>query len=511
MDAHHSDYLTPAQFRQVLNIRTNSGGSAQLGDVLSDWQRADFEALDSSWERVALGGSNGGFEGAWLERPRGHSKTGDLATMAAWILTYSQRKVSGVAAAADKDQARLLRNGIETLVRLNDWLDGYLDVQAYRVVNKITGSELEILSADVASSFGLTPDFVILDEVTHHTNRDLTDSLLSSAAKTDGSLVVAILNAGNKDTWQWELREQIRQDPEWYFHQLDGPKESVISAARLAKQQKRLPPSKFKRLWLNQWGDGAGDAIDAEDIQAAIKPIEPLTAPEPGFAYVAGVDLGLTRDSSAIVVLGIDVGCYETVKPAEGDSKPESSGTVAALIDLGMIEAPEAPITEVYREGTGRIRLAAVEVFTPTEGGRVSLEAVEKRTQELHDTFLLQSVGLDPWQAAQMTERLLSRGVPAEPFTFNSANLQAAATETMEAFRDRRLDLFDHVDLIPDIKALRIQDKGQGFRLVSSRKKSGEEGTAHGDTATALSIALALLKARNQATVRISVGDPLVF
>src|SRR5437899_11803933 len=43
----------------------------RLGDVMDPWQREDFQALDDPAKRHAF-----------LERPRGHSKTSDAATEA---------------------------------------------------------------------------------------------------------------------------------------------------------------------------------------------------------------------------------------------------------------------------------------------------------------------------------------------------------------------------------------------------------------------------------------------
>ena len=66
---------------------------------------------------------------------------------AAWLLFASQRKIDGVACAADKDQAGLIRNAIERLVRLNGWLCDVLEIQASKVINRHTGSTLTIIAA----------------------------------------------------------------------------------------------------------------------------------------------------------------------------------------------------------------------------------------------------------------------------------------------------------------------------------------------------------------------------
>jgi hypothetical protein len=44
---------------------------------------------------------------------------------AAWVLFASRRKLDGVACAADKDQAALILDAIDRLLRLNPWLSTY--------------------------------------------------------------------------------------------------------------------------------------------------------------------------------------------------------------------------------------------------------------------------------------------------------------------------------------------------------------------------------------------------
>ena len=196
----------------------------RLDTVCDPWQRADFESLDPAWRFVAgLADDRPQFQRAYLERPRGHAKTSDIAVQVCWALFASRRKLAGVVAAGDVDQAGLLRDAIDRLARLNPWLGKVLEVQRTRVLNVHTGSELVILSSDAPTSYGLTPDFVVCDELTHWGKRDLWDSLLSSAAKRSRCLLLVIANAGFAESWQWQTREAIRADQSWLFHRLDGP------------------------------------------------------------------------------------------------------------------------------------------------------------------------------------------------------------------------------------------------------------------------------------------------
>ena len=67
----------PAAFRRALLI-DRDGKPTPFAAIMDDWQDWDFRVLDDGWKRVAGQGGDGTLR-AYLERPRGHSKTADLA------------------------------------------------------------------------------------------------------------------------------------------------------------------------------------------------------------------------------------------------------------------------------------------------------------------------------------------------------------------------------------------------------------------------------------------------
>jgi phage terminase large subunit-like protein len=351
-----------------------------------------------------------------------------------------------------------------------------------------------MLSADAATSYGITPHFVVVDELTHWPARDLWDSLLSSAAKRESCLMLVISNAGYGDSWQWHTREAIRTDPDWYFSRLDGPCASWITPKRLAEQRRLLPEIAYLRLWMNQWTAGQGDALREDDIRGATTLQGPLARSERGWVYVAGLDIGLSKDATALAVLGRHVGYAEE---APAPAAPVYGAEMAALVDLGFIEpnldSPDTNATTYqYSEpGSGRLRLADLRVWQAQRGGKVSLESVETAIVALNERFGLRSVACDPWQAAYLVERLRKRGIRTESVDQTPNTLKAMATEVLEAFGERTIELYQQDRLMADLRALRAEEKSYGVRLTSPRGPRG-----HGDTATAL--ALGLLAAKRQ-------------
>lgn len=72
-----------------------------FGAVMEPWQAEDFAALDDPRHQHA-----------YLERPRGHSKTGDIGTEAVAELVLGRPNAQLFCAAADEDQARLLLDNV---------------------------------------------------------------------------------------------------------------------------------------------------------------------------------------------------------------------------------------------------------------------------------------------------------------------------------------------------------------------------------------------------------------
>ena len=79
----------------------------------------------------------------------------------------------------------------------------------------------------------------------------------------------------------------------------------------------------------------------------------------------------------------------------------------------------------------------------------------------------------------------LRSGLPMLEVSPSGANLQRLATTLIEAFSDRRVELYDDPDLKHDLYRLRIVEKSYGFRLESPRDASG-----HGDLGMAFALAL---------------------
>ncbi len=89
---------SPPEFRALLTLE-DQGEHSRLRRW-QPWQVADFRALDAAWSRLAFGAGEPGarVRRGWIERPRGHSKTTDIAVQLCWILLAARGPLNGLIA-----------------------------------------------------------------------------------------------------------------------------------------------------------------------------------------------------------------------------------------------------------------------------------------------------------------------------------------------------------------------------------------------------------------------------
>lgn len=474
----------PARFRERLLI-PSAHGAKPLGEIAADFQTKDFAVLDRSFLAVSQGRKPEPGR-IWIERTKGCSKDGDLSAMLLWLLAFSPRSLTCQAAAADLQQADELRKSARAILRLNGWLDRLIEIQANAIVNRHTDSRCDILTADASGSHGSRPDVLILNELTHIRDREFASTLMDNSSKMPSGLVVVATNAGFIGSWQEEWRTNAIESDRWHFSAFTSPA-PWLDGAELKEARRRNSDNRYRRLWLGEWTGNSESAFEASLIEKAVKLQGPLSGPVPGWSFAAGIDIGLTRDSTAVVVLAKHTG--QTIR------KPSampivSNSTIRAMCDIGLMDELPQPEDEVtIVPGTGRLMLAHLCVWKPENGEKIDLEAVEREILAIHRRFKLQRLAADPWQAELLMQRLGRQNIPTSLVPFTPSNLQSMASGMLDAFREGNVDLYRDETLIADLKQLRLEERAYGYRLTSPRGADGD-GTAHGDAATALQLAL---------------------
>lgn len=405
------------------------------GDAAEPWQVSDAAAV------LSLDGP----PLHYLTRPRGASKTSDLAAIAIAVLLEQLPAGSrSYAVAADADQARLLLDALAGFATRTAGLGGALRIDLRRVTAVASGATLEVLAADAASAYGLLPHFVVADELAQWSGtpgaRGVWEAVVSAVPKVPGARLVVLTTAGDPAHWSAKVLAHAKRQRRWRVSELAGPTPWIDPAA-LEEQRELLTESAFARLHLNQW-TAPEDRLTTVDDLAACTTLDGPLDPVEGVRYVIGLDVGLTHDRTVVAV------CH-------ADGPPEGR----------------------------RVVLDRMQVWAGRRGAAAPLEAVQAFVEEVSKAYNAAPVVFDIFQAAQMTQTLAGRGVRTVPFTFSAQSVGKLGLRLYQLLRARRLALPDDRDLLDELAHVRIRESSPGvYRLDHDRDR-------HDDRAVALALA----------------------
>lgn len=384
---------------------------------LLPWQR---ELLVDAYrlERDAFGG--------WRRRHRMAvvciARKNGKSTIAAAIMLYhliadtadSQRQV--IAAANDRNQARMVFDAAKQMVNASPKLSAVCDVQ--RDVIRYKDSTYRVVSADAGRQQGLNPSAVSLDEYAFSKNADLFDALTLGSAARNAPMTWVVSTAG--------------PDPDGPFAQLCEQGERVNSG-------EATDPTLFYR----SWGPRIGEQVDHldPDVWRACNPSFDILnegdfkaaaqrSTEASFRiyrlsqFVRGASTWLPHglwDSLAVpselnpgdaVVLGFD-----------GSWKGDSTALVATRVEdlrVFVLGHWEAPADDAH--------------------WRVPMVDVRDALRSALATYTVRTLVADPYRWEETLENLEAEGYPVEAFPTNSLKRMVPATQAVyDACRDGRL------------------------------------------------------------------------
>ena len=322
------------------------------GEVAADWQLADARAIfDPDGPRWH-----------YLTRPRGGSKTTDLAGVAlAWLATEAAPGARGYVVAVDADQAALLVDAAAGLVARTPAIRSSVTVGAMKLTGR-SGATVEVLAADGGSVFGLRPSLLVADELAQwgstRNARRVWSALISSAHKVKGSRLVILTSAGEPSHWSFDVLKGARKDSKrWHVSEIPGPL-PWIDPAELEAQRPLLRESEFARLHLSQWTASEDRIASPDDLRACVTLEGPL-AYQPGHAYVIGVDVGLKKDRTVAAIRHrekITAGDTVTGHRVALDRMAVWAGSRAHPVELEAVENWLAQAAEVLPRSSDRRR-----------------------------------------------------------------------------------------------------------------------------------------------------------
>jgi hypothetical protein len=390
---------------------------------------------------------------AYIELPRGHWKTGGVAGIAVAEALVPSTDV--VVAAADREQAGIVLENVDGYLARNPELGALFQRRGDERFTQ-QGSRIRVISSDAPTAFGLGGTHqrfrVIADELTAWRDDALWIALASATGKVEDAQTIVLSNAGfdAERSWQWEVRETAARAEWGYLFAADGVVASWITPEWIEQMRQLLPAASFERLIGNIWSTGSGDFVTAEQWRRCVdERLAPLAHGSNG-RYLAGLDLGLTKDRSALAIV-------------------HSEDGAVVLDDL------------------------VVWAGTPVEP--VSITMVERALVDAVKRFPGLRLWADPWQFKGSVERLRAAGLAIQEFVFSQGSVQKLSATLHHAISSAALRVYPDPELEREILGLRVVETSSGWRF--DHRASG-----YSDRAVALAMAIQAALAAPSGTIR---------
>jgi hypothetical protein len=309
------------------------------------------------------------------------------------------------------------------------------------------GSRIRVISSDAPTAFGLGGTHrrfrVVAEELTVWPSDALWVALVSATGKVEDAQIIVLSNAGfdAERSWQWEVRNTAERSDFGYLFSASGSIASWITPEWVEQMRELLPSAAFDRLISNVWTSGAGDFVDeAQWGRCVDESLEPRARGTAG-RHFAGLDLGLTRDRTALAI--------------------------------------------VHRDGDDVV-LDDLTVWQGTKADPVSIVSVERALLDAGTRFAGLRVSADPWQLKGSVERLRGH-LHITEFVFSSSSVQKLSATLHHAITSARLRVFPDRELEREILALRVVETPNGWKF---------DHRAGGFSDRAVALAMAILAAQ---------------
>lgn len=374
---------------------------------------------------------------AALSMGRKNGKTGISAALALCFLVGPEAEERGEIYFCAMDKAQAAKAWAECKAMLEAHPELSQRVNIIRFSKEIEvlegqgkGSVLKALSADADSKLGLSPSFVLCDEIGYWPKRDLFDAMDSALGARDEPLIVAISTQAKDDThffsemidYGLKIKDGEVEDESFHLAMFaasmdDDPWDpatwqkanpalgdflSLEQVERMAMQAQRIPSKEadFRNKVLNQRIDGTVRFIAAREWNDCnLAPID--EAALEGRDCFGALDLSAARDLT----------CFLLVFPEEDGRYTVLPRFFLPEFDIeGKSDTDRVPYNVWARQPDARLTLLPGKVIDPA--------LVAEHIADEAARFNIQAIAYDRWRISDLERELdkLSVELPLVPF-----------------------------------------------------------------------------------------------
>ena len=364
------------------------------------------------------------FRRTYIEVPRGNAKSTLSSAVALYMLAADGEGGAEVySLATTRDQARIVFGDAQNMARRSPGFRNRFSVNvgAHNMHVLVSGSKFEALSAEGSTLDGLNIHFGCVDELHAHKTRTVYDVVETGTGKRDNSLLWVITTAGSNRagicyevrTFVTKLLERVFEDDTQFgiIYGLDdgddwGSEEALVKAnpnwgisvrpeilGPLQAKAMQLPSAvnNFKTKHLNEWVNADTAWMDMRAWEACGDASLELDA-FVGQPCWIGLDLASKTDIAAMVLVF---------------QHPEMAG---AYVAFGRYYLPEDTVNASGNsQYAGWMRTGRL-VVTP--GNVIDFSWIEADLLDAASRYAVQAVAFDPFQATQLSTRMLAEGLP---------------------------------------------------------------------------------------------------
>lgn len=356
--------------------------------------------------------------------PKKNGKSTLASGVALYMLFADVANAEVYSVAGDKDQAKIIFQMTKKAIERNPILLDSVRVYRDEIIVPSTDSIYKVLSADAPTSHGLNPSAVIFDEIWNQPNRDLYDALTQSPTRREPLTFIVTYAGSDQTSLLYELYRNGMQkrDKKMYFFWNEKNLASWITEEYLEQQRTRLPAHIYQRLHENKWVQGENAFLQRSEVESCKDyTLKPQLNGKQSIKYYLAIDLGLTRDRTALTV------CHKNKKDN--------------LIYLDFIKT-----------------------YQGTKANPVIISNVENDILWANQNFNIRKNIFDPWQMKSTAQRLKSV-VGIEEFTFTSGNIQKLSQNLFYLFHNGLIRVFPHKLLEEELLSLNAEEKSYGWRV----------------------------------------------